>query len=132
MLHIYTKNHLSKKDIKQIEEIKENKFLSSLLNEIENCYLDSPRDLCFIAKITIRDYFKLLEKNKTFIIKNNAMCGLVDSYNGGGSVLEIELLKDIKINTNDIDIKIEGLDNYTVDQIYGLTGDCFRYCVEVE
>ena len=135
-LHCYKefKSGLSKKDIKQLEEdYKNNVFLKSLIDEIENCYLDSPRDLCFIAEVKVDDYFKLLEdKNKKFIIKNYAMCGLVDIYNGGGSILEIQLLKDIIVNTNDIEIKVEKIDKYTVDDIYGLCSSCYKDCVVIQ
>ena len=57
------------------------------------------------------------------------MCGLVDVYNGGGSILEIALKNDLIVNTDDIYIKVEGLDHYTVDDIYGLTGQCFKNCI---
>ena len=85
-----------------------------------------PRDLCFIASVSIDDYFKLLEKNRLFTIKKDVVCGLVDKYNGGGSVLELELEKDITINTNNIEVLIEGVDRYTVDEIYGLVSSCYK------
>ena len=132
-LHSYKtfKEGLNSKDLKTLEDIKNNKFLFSLYEEIENCYLDSPRDLCFITEISIDDYFKLLEKNKKFIINKSCMCGLVDIYNGGGSLLEIQLEKDIVLNTDDIEIKVEGIDRYTVNDIYGLTSQCFKDCIKV-
>ena len=120
---------LTIKEKTQLEEDKKDKFLSSLIDEIENCYLDSPRDFCFIASITIENYFKLFSK-KSFIIQKNAVCGLVDKYNGGGSILNIQLKKDIKINTCDISILIENIDKYTVNNIYGLTSNCFEDCIK--
>lgn len=110
---------------------KNNKFINSLLQEIENCYFQSPKDLCVIASVTIDDYFNLLEKNKKFTISKNCTIGLVDIYNGGGSILEIQLEKDIVFNTNDIYIKVEGVDDYTVDNIYGLSSSCFSDCVRI-
>lgn len=133
-LHIHTKysDPLNKKDKSQLEyDYKNNTFLKSLIDEINNCYLDSPRDLCFIANVKIKDYYNLLEKNKEFFINKDAVCGLVDYYNGGGSILEIQLLKDIKLNTNNIKVLIEGIDKYTVDDIYGLCGSCFKDCVKI-
>ncbi len=128
-LHICTSNHLTKKDSQQLESIKSDPFLNSLYDEIYNCYLDSPRDLCFVAKVTIRDYFKLLEKNKKFRINKDVVCGLVDIYNGGGSILGLQLKNDVVVNTNDIYIKIENVDHYTIDDIYGLTSQCFKDCI---
>lgn len=131
-LHSYMAlyDKLSSKDRKQLEEdYKNNIFLKSLIDEIHNCYLDSPRDLCFIASVSIKDYFYLIQENKRFTIKKDAMCGLVDKYNGGGSILEIQLLNDIVVNTNDISIKVEGIDRYTVNDIYGLCGSCYKEVV---
>lgn len=130
-LHVYH-SEITKKD-KELynKDYKENIFLKSLIDEIENCYLDSPRDLCFIAEISIKDYFNLLEKNKEFFINKDAMVGLVDYYNGGGSLLDIQLQKDIKLNTNNVKILVEKIDKYTVDEIYGLIGSCFRDCVKI-
>lgn len=110
---------------------KNNKFIDSLLLEIENCYFQTPKDLCVIASVTIEDYFKLLEKNKTFTVSKDCVIGLVDSYNGGGSVLEITLEKDITFNTNDISVKVEKIDKYTVNDIYGLINECFKDCVRI-
>lgn len=132
-LHVYHSEKITKKD-KELynKDYKENIFLKSLIDEIENCYLDSPRDLCFIAEISIKDYFNLLEKNKEFFINKDAMVGLVDFYNGGGSLLDIQLQKDIKLNTNNIKILVEKIDKYTVDEIYGLIGSCFKDCVVIQ
>lgn len=126
-LHVYHKEHPSKKELKQYDDdYKNSVFFKSLIDEIENCYLDSPRDLCFIASISIRDYFNLLEKNKTFTINKDVVCGLVDYYNGGGSILNIALERDIKVNTSDIHILIEGIHKYSVNDIYGLCSSEYK------
>lgn len=132
-LHVYHNEKITKKDKKLYnKDYKENIFFKSLIDEIENCYLDSPRDLCFIATITIENYFKLLEKNKKFTIQKDCMVGLVDIYNGGGSMLDIQLEKDVILNTNDIEIRIEGVDKYSVDDIYGLISSCYKDCVVIQ
>ena len=131
-LHVYHSEKITKRDKEQYnKDYKENIFLKSLIDEIENCYLDSPRDLCFIAEISIKDYFNLLEKNKEFFIEKDAVCGLVDYYNGGGSILDIQLMHDVKLNTNNIKLLVESIDKYTVDEIYGLCGSCFKDCVKI-
>lgn len=132
-LHSYYAFHqlLSNKDKKQVEIDSKDAFLNSLIQEIDNCYLDSPKDLCFIATVTIRDYFKLLEKNRKFTISKDAVCGLVDRYNGGGSILNINLKKDIVVNTNDITVLVEKIDKYTVDDIYGLVSSEFKHCIQL-
>ena len=127
-----TNKKLSKTDLARLDnDYKTNLFLKSLIIEIRNLYIDSYYQLCFIAKITLKDYFNLLEKNKDVFIDKSVYCGLVDRISGGGSILNIELLKDIKLNTNDLLVYVENIDKYTVDDIYGLTSNCFKPCIKI-
>lgn len=133
--HNYLKKMLNnekltrKENQKKKEDYKNSIFFKSLIEEIENLWKDSPRDLCFIASVSIYEYFMLLEENKNFTISKDAIGGLVDMYNGGGSLLGITLEKDITMNTSDIEIKIEKVNKYTVNDIYGLTSGCFKNCI---
>lgn len=136
--HYYLKKllnnqHLSFSDRLQLnDDYRKNIFLKSLIDEIENLYKDSYYQFCIIATVSIKDYFNMLEKNKDIYINKNCYCGLVDRISGGGSILNIQLNNDIKLNSNDIDIYIENIDKYTVDDIYGLTGSCFKQCITVK
>jgi len=58
------------------------------------------------------------------------MLGIYNSWNGSGSLLEIELEKPLTLSSKDIfKIQIEGSRycyEYTVDQTYGLIGSCWK------
>lgn len=58
------------------------------------------------------------------------MCGLFDYYNGGGSVLELDLEKDVKISEKNIYMiqveRVKPCRGYSVDEVYGLTGSCWK------
>lgn len=135
--HYYLKKILKNEDLNindktQLNhDYENNKFLKSLIDEIKNLYINSYYQLCFIAKIKIKDYFDLMKKNKRFLISKDVYCGLVDRLNGGGSILNIDLQKDIKLSTDQIILYVERIDDYTVDNIYGLCSSCFKECITV-
>lgn len=110
---------------------KDNKFIYSLKQEIYNMPIDYMRTMVFLTKITIGDYYKLKENNFKYItLDKNTMCGLFNCWSGTGSILEIELEKDIKINKDNIyEIQLESVHNKnccTVDSVYGLIGSCWQ------
>ncbi len=109
----------------------DNKFIRSLYQEIVNMCIDESRTLVFLAKITIGDYYKLIEKKyKSITLNKSVMCGLFDYYNGGGSVLELDLEKDVKISEKNIYMiqveRVKPCRGYSVDEVYGLTGSCWK------
>lgn len=60
-------------------------------------------------------------------LEKNTMCGLFDPWNGGGSVLEIQLEKDINIPIKFIRSCLpDGGDGYGVDEVYGLCGSAWK------
>ena len=118
---------------------KHNKFMNSLCVEIENMYIDYMRAFTVLTKMTIKEYLLYKEnKLKSIKIDKNANCGLFNQWNGSGSVLEIALEKDIKINAKNIyNIQVEKMKNnsgYTVDEVYGICFSCYNNnaIVEVE
>jgi hypothetical protein len=64
------------------------------------------------------------------------MIGIYNPWNGSGSVLEIELEKDLVFTTDMIrDIQIEGVKpdfEWTVDNTYGLIGSCWKAPKSIE
>ena len=101
--------------------------------------------LIFLCKMSLMDFVNLkdmiksekklndsyeYEKRKgvkTFTISKNAMCGLYDIWGGGGSVLEIELEKDVVVPTKavfDVWIDCRGCRangrGYDVSDVYGM------------
>lgn len=60
-------------------------------------------------------------------LSKDTMCGLFDPWNGGGSVLEINLEKDVKIPIKFIRSCLpDGGDGYGIDDVYGLCGSCWK------
>lgn len=101
------------------------KFLTSVENEILNVS-SGMNAVTFFVKMTVNKYLELQEKLKSkedcnIIIPKNAKCGLVDYWLGAGSLLEIDLEKDViipKKNIWKIDID-DNIGRYGVAEIYG-------------
>ncbi len=61
------------------------------------------------------------------VLDKSTMCGLFDPWQGGGSVLEIRLEKDVKIPIKFIRSCLpDGGDGYGIDDVYRLVGSCWR------
>ena len=116
-------------------------FIKSVNNEIVNCYSDGPCTLVALAKFKGNDFADFvnniynpneIEKNRYLQIKKNAMIGLHDSWAGTTSLLGINLEKDFIVPKEYIrDILIEDAkenqnQGYTVDDVCGLTSDCWE------
>lgn len=133
------------KDPNDTDELKEelkkdkykNKFINSIVDELINLYHEYMRSFTLLGKMTIKEYFSFKEGNlKTIYFKKDIMCGLFNAWSGCGSILEIQLEKDIKINVKNIfHIQVENIKNdypsYTVDDVYGLVGSCWTNCYPV-
>lgn len=106
------------------------KFLNSLVHEAANAY-GCPM-LTFLCRMTLEDLIKFKENPSAITVElNDSNCGFFDGYNGGGSVLELELGRDnITIPADKIfslvpDVKCDGM--YSVDEVYGLSGGVYAY-----
>lgn len=98
--------------------IAKNEFLESILSEIENVFYES--ELTFLHRFNgqvLLDY--CLNKFESLTIVKDTTCGLVCFYNGSGSLLEIKLEKDFIIPTNSINIFLDDMLNYSINEIYG-------------
>lgn len=133
----------------------DNKFVASVIQELEN--LPSHMSmLIFLVNMTLGEFIQLREKmlkdkkandsyeyeerkgTEKFSISKHCMCGLYDVWNGGGSVLEIELEKDVKLTTKelfDVWIDCRGCKangrGYDVDDVYGLCGSAWVEGIEL-
>lgn len=141
---------LLRKAIKKVlngEDIKfEDKFIESTIEELENLP-SHMATLTFLVNMPLFDYFDLREamaaeeklndsyvledrKGKgTITISKDTMCGLFDVWSGGGSLLEIELDKDVVLPIKCIwQAEIEtgkSQYGYSVDSVYGLVGSAW-------
>ena len=127
---------------KQIDD----KFINSCIQELENLP-SHMATLTFLVNMKLFDYFELREAmesekelNKSYILEDrkgkgtitiskDTMCGLFDVWSGGGSVLEIELDKDVVLPIKCIwKAEIETGKSeygYSVDSVYGLVGSAW-------
>ena len=61
------------------------------------------------------------------IISKRAETGLYDPWNGGGSLLEIQLEKDVELPIKFIRSALpDGADGYSISSAYGLCGSAWR------
>lgn len=122
----------------------ESRFVSSSVKELEN--LISPLgSLNFLVEMHLHDAIDILQSvhnhinNKDFneyhpldvkgvpfgyiTLSKETVCGLYDSCNGGGSLMEIELEKDVKIPIQFVN-SIETNDN--IQNVYDMVYDCWK------
>ena len=125
----------------------DDKFVESVVQELENI-ASHMSTLTFLVEM---DLFELFELHKAIkheeplahkydprqskgtgyiVISKNTMCGLFDPWQGGGSVLEIELDKDVVLPIKYIwKANVEkrgGSWNYGIDEVYGMCGSAWR------
>lgn len=122
--------------IKKLQE-EHGKFLVSVCEELDNQSY-SMGCLTVLVKSSLSEYSELFERNadsnelvpKEIVLPKEVMLGIHDPWNGAGSLLGIELEKELILPNNMIyDSEIEGVKrNYgwTVDQISGLVGTCWK------
>lgn len=112
------------------------KFIKSIYNECYNMPNEYIRMLTACVKMSINDYLRIyssLNSNDNFVlcIDKNAMLGLFNNWSGSGSMLDIELERQLNINNKNINmIQLESrygskLENnrsygYTVNEVYGM------------
>ncbi len=116
----------------------QSKFLKSMLQEVENTS-SHMNALTFLAKMTLASWLNLHDaivreasKNDPhhpkrskgrgyLILDKSTTCGLYDPWGGAGSVLGIELERDVRLPIRLIDSAWpDGARGYSVTEIYGL------------
>lgn len=105
------------------------KFLSTVCQELDNMGY-SFGVVTVLANMSMNDYAKMLQQDSEVTMPKGCMLGVFAPWNGSGSVLEIELDKDLTFNREDIyDVQIEGVkpdQGYTVNQTYGLVSSAWQ------
>ncbi len=127
-------------------KINKDKFIESCVQEFEN--LSSHMGtVTFLVSMPLLKLFDLIElqeseyeekgkydprlneRSKSYIVLGKeTMCGLYNPWDGGGSVLEIELDKDIEIPIKYCKFTVDGCKEYGYDvgEVYGMCGDAWQ------
>lgn len=112
-----------------------NAFLTSVCQELENQSYEMGV-MTVLAKMSIEDFIKMQSGDKEITFSKDCMIGIYNPWNGSGSLLEIELEKDLVFTSDMIrDIQIEGVKpdfEWTVDDAFGLVGSCWKEPKSVE
>jgi len=92
--------------------------------------------LTFVGKVDLNDVFKKAKTEENplarFTIPKGNYCGLFGSGQGGGSIMEMELLKDFPIDTtkpyfeggtkyDEFSIMYDKTNSYSIQSVYGVT-----------
>lgn len=131
-------------------ERESDKFIESCIQELENL-TSNMGTVTFLVKMKLFQLFDLIEiqkkeydkngkydprkneKSKSYIVLGKeTMCGLYDSWSGGGSVLEIELDKNVKLPVKYAVFCVEGckMHGYDINEVYGLIDDCWKETIK--
>ena len=125
-------------------------FIESVVRELENL-TSHMAGLTFLVKMPLFDLFELKEAmkaeehlNKSYyaekrkgtgyiVLGKETMCGLFNTWSGGGSLLEIELDNDVKLPIKYIfNAWVDGTKPYgwDIDEVYGLVGSAWKETVK--
>jgi hypothetical protein len=107
-------------------------FLETLRQELANLPSEISI-LTFLARMSLKDAIALNElikahSDKNVVIDKKAETGLYDPWSGGGSVLEIELEKDVVLPIKYIRSAMpDGYDGYySIEKTYGVVRSIWR------
>lgn len=142
----YRKTELS--DALNKGEVKDSKFLKSMFEEVENIS-SNINVVTFLVEMTLNDIIQLnklvnhqednghkCDATKRpycgyIVLDKSVMSGLYDHWNGGGSILELQFEKDIKIPVKYIRSALpDGCDGYSIDKVYGLCSSAWKDAVK--
>ena len=119
-------------------------FLESMRQEVIN-HGSHMAILTFLVRMTLEEIFelnellKLQDRNGHFynaekrpycgyiLIDKKAECGLYDLWGGGGSILELQLEKDVRLPIRFIrSATVDGGDGYSIRNVYGTDSSIYR------
>jgi hypothetical protein len=114
--------------------VEPSEFVKSVVNEIVNNPSEAMSELTALIKINgedLDDFIKKINSNEEGLcmcFDKGTTVGIYNEWTGGGSVLEIELEKDLVIPTSMVRrVEIESRQSkYTLDSVYGLCGSAWK------
>lgn len=111
-------------DFSEPMEVDEMQFFEDLYHEILNT-TTSMNALTFFVQLNLKDLFILSESKLDYVeIHKDTKCGLFDPWNGAGSLLEVNITKDITLEAKNVILIVEGASElYDIKDVYGIDGD---------
>lgn len=122
-----------------------NGFLESVRVEVANMS-SHMNTVTFLVRMSLRQAMELnrlikLQTAKydatqnpdcgTLVLDKAVECGLYDPWNGGGSVFEIQLEKDVEVPIKFIRSALpDGGDGWSIDSVYGMCGSAWKDVVK--
>lgn len=100
-------------------------FLHSIYEECLNVTTHM-NQLVFFVKMTLGEYIDLKENPRNFTVSKGVNCGLVDFWSGAGSLLGVNLEKDVVIPAKKLSLHIDGAVGYSVAEIYGIASSFWK------
>lgn len=119
-------------------------LLKSIYVETANC-ASHMNALVFLVKMTLEQYFNLRDaidkekpRNESYclnertgrgylVLSKDTTCGLYDSWNGSGSVLEIKLEHDVRLPFRCLySAQHDGCRGYGIGEIYGCSSELWN------
>lgn len=118
---------------KDVNKDEDNSFAKAIVNEMVNNSSEAMSELTALIELSGEDiltFFDMIENQENYLVfdKNTDM-GIFNEWSGCGGLLEFQLDKPFVVPTSMVrDIQIEGAKNYnySVDQVYGLIGSCWK------
>ena len=139
---------LLKKAIKNPDKKTGDRFVDSCITELEECS-SHMNALTFLVEMDLNTAINIMEKQKSALkdkvyneynpqetkgaplgyitFDSSVTCGLFDTWNGSGSMLDIQCEKDIKLPLHFID-RIDT--DSRIQSVYGLTSECWGSSVK--
>jgi len=147
----YTKTQLNQ--ALKFKKYNDSKYLKSIREEILNCSTHM-NALTFFVSISLGECFDLIDKIKennknddtggyrtiekrkgkaSIILDKRTPCGLYDCWSGAGSILDIELDKDVILPLKYISSALpDGCRGYGINNIYGMLEDFWeKDCIKI-
>lgn len=106
-------------DLCDDEKVKQSKFLQSFLSEMINLY--NIGVYTAVKKFNLLELKEMIENKKEIIIDKDDVIGMFDPVQGGGSLMELELEKDITIPLSYVKLSNQNDTSYgySTTDVYG-------------
>lgn len=114
-------------------EIINGTFLASVAEEMNN-FPNTMGCVTVLAEMSMHDMAELLNEGSTLTVPANATIGIFAPWVGGGSLLDIQLERNLVIPSDmwfDLQIEGAGCGEYTVNNVYGLVEEAWKKPIDI-